>query len=519
MPLAKDEWLNQNACGLCKPKLTFYLNQLFLLSAFGGYTYLFYWGGNDFHNPFFEVGFFIILVLHLWSINLFVLSEVGMNYHDLLYIVPRGRGSTWSKHDEWIPFSNYVCYLWLIWLPFFYLWHFDKRDRWAEGCFSLFIFVTCSVFTPAVEDRQAFFGGFWHVLTNLWGCKAPKWEDKFIADIMTSTVILPREIYRSTCILLTVRDPGDNPYDNCSIDYMQVIFNYLPAFLRFTQESRLCYEGKKSVYHAKNALKYTISMITLTISIVFPSSIFWFVSICISTLYSFYWDVKYDFGWFVLKYEQGRFHPIFYWFVLMYDLVGRLAWSLNLSTFKADLPFIVDDKLWFVTSTIEIFRRFFWIFLKLEYDAHKKKISRNNVLELNSCLTPIPLTPIYSNNTISVENTSVTPPTTSSIALTPGGLSDSRIMRDGGDQDFLTPSVSRPVKRGVEFHSDITEYSIDMFSAPREKETFLSPNGIQELMSPSVSADGTATSPSVGGTATSPGVHTVDSVVGMSRDV
>ena len=98
------------------------------------------------------------------------------------------------------------------------------------------------------------------------------------------------------------------------------------------------------------------------------------VSAAINSLYSFYWDVVYDWdlGWVSSRHPLLRDQLVFrsplpYYATIVLDLTLRLSWSLRLSSH------LHIDAAWgtFFLESLEILRRMVWIFFRLEHQHLK----------------------------------------------------------------------------------------------------------------------------------------------------
>ncbi len=129
--------------------------------------------------------------------------------------------------------------------------------------------------------------------------------------------------------------------------------------------------------HMGNTIKYLASLATSIISYVYNlgyTNILWlwiFASI-ISTLFSYMWDLKYDWAlleknpknWLLRKYIT--FQPKRnYYIVIVANFIMRLSWTLTLSPSIASY-FGNSSLLSFVTGCIEIIRRGIWNLLRVE---------------------------------------------------------------------------------------------------------------------------------------------------------
>jgi hypothetical protein len=97
----------------------------------------------------------------------------------------------------------------------------------------------------------------------------------------------------------------------------------------------------------------------------------WWATAAISTVYSTYWDIKFDFGFF----ENGQGFPLreklsyknkfFYYFVLLTNLFLRFMWVLSVSP-EVLASFIKPEFLMLAVYSMEVIRRGMWNFIRVE---------------------------------------------------------------------------------------------------------------------------------------------------------
>eukprot|EP01024_Parvocaulis_polyphysoides_P065630 TRINITY_DN7663_c0_g2_i7.p1 TRINITY_DN7663_c0_g2~~TRINITY_DN7663_c0_g2_i7.p1 ORF type:complete len:215 (-),score=7.72 TRINITY_DN7663_c0_g2_i7:127-771(-) len=105
----------------------------------------------------------------------------------------------------------------------------------------------------------------------------------------------------------------------------------------------------------------------------------WLVSQMINTAYSYFWDVERDWditwfsGWFVsgdyvpqIKSQKLFQGDWFYYYCLVSNLVLRFGWS-----YKIQEEMLSMRTLGLIMSILEVFRRFQWIFIRIETELRK----------------------------------------------------------------------------------------------------------------------------------------------------
>jgi hypothetical protein len=134
-------------------------------------------------------------------------------------------------------------------------------------------------------------------------------------------------------------------------------------------------DSKKLFPFILNAVKYLINIFVAITSFYasansFFNSIWWLLAL-ISTIYSYSWDLKMDFGFlqegqnFPLREKLSYKNKIFYYFCMIINLFLRFLWVLTVSP-EIVLRFIRPEFFFFLISSSEIFRRGMWNFIRIE---------------------------------------------------------------------------------------------------------------------------------------------------------
>ncbi|KAF3783830.1 SPX and EXS domain-containing protein 5, partial [Nymphaea thermarum] len=160
----------------------------------------------------------------------------------------------------------------------------------------------------------------------------------------------------------------------------------LPYICRFFQCIRQ-YKDAKEKTCLFNALKYSTAVPVVFLSAlkyhVFPESWvsfyrpMWLFSSVVNSLYSFYWDVKQDWDLSVFS-EIFKFKApaicsnllygrqwVYYWAICS-NLILRCTWTYKISAHLRHNYLTV-----FTITALEIFRRFQWIFFRIENEWNK----------------------------------------------------------------------------------------------------------------------------------------------------
>jgi len=145
--------------------------------------------------------------------------------------------------------------------------------------------------------------------------------------------------------------------------------------IRILQCVRQMLDGKKLFPFIINAGKYLINIfVAITSFYASTNNIFnsiWWMFALISTVYSYCWDLKMDFGFlqegpnFPLREKLSYKNKIFYYFCMIINLFLRFLWVLTVSP-EIVLRFIRPEFFFFIISFLEVFRRGMWNFIRVE---------------------------------------------------------------------------------------------------------------------------------------------------------
>ncbi|TIB82150.1 EXS-domain-containing protein [Wallemia mellicola] len=209
-----------------------------------------------------------------------------------------------------------------------------------------------------------------------------------LADILTSYAKVFGDFYTS---LVQCLDPESNfAITPPSANYMAPVFTAIPYILRFKQ----CiveyvasnFTQKKSLL---NALKYASSFPVIAFSALHrynnTAYNWWLISVIVNSLFSFWWDVRNDWGlnfldsdvWLrngstqktSLRDVQLYKESYKYYVAIFIDFILRFTWSLKLSSHLH--TYVELESGVFALEILEIFRRYLWCFFRLEWQVIK----------------------------------------------------------------------------------------------------------------------------------------------------
>jgi hypothetical protein len=210
-------------------------------------------------------------------------------------------------------------------------------------------------------------------------------------DQLTSFIGPMRDIEYTFCYYSHYGNP--DTVNICSSSRpIVLIIGIFPHFFRSLQCIRLV---MKNGFYPQiwNLGKYCFAMLVAIFS--FMEKIdpaydnIWWITAAISTVYSTYWDIKFDFGFL----EQGIGYPLreklsyknkfFYYFVLITNLFLRFMWVLSVSPEVLE-SFIRPEFLMIVVYSMEVIRRGMWNFIRVELQHIQicKEFRVTNYIEL-----------------------------------------------------------------------------------------------------------------------------------------
>ncbi|KAG7722488.1 hypothetical protein KL949_000458 [Ogataea haglerorum] len=243
-------------------------------------------------------------------------------------------------------------------------------------------------------------------------------NDILLADTLTSyTKVLVDFLVYLTALALgyqTLPSPGikqELSKDHLKIYNLDILLSMYPSLIRLKQclheyeQSR-----RRNKQHLLNAIKYSSAFLPPFANILIRSNMaglgIWYLAVFINSSYAFFWDVHYDWNFQVfmrfLSNKRGQpllrhklvYTSTFYYLAIFIDLQLRFVWVYRLLypdllsgeqySFIATIlsSLYVNETGNFVLEILEIFRRWIWVFLKIETEYLKSSTELD--LELQS---------------------------------------------------------------------------------------------------------------------------------------
>ena len=218
-------------------------------------------------------------------------------------------------------------------------------------------------------------------------------SDNWFADQLNSTVAVMLDLQYFICYLSTGPWSGDVNTKICTTsgNGIRPIISCLPAVWRMLQCLRV-FRDTHQVRQLVNAGKYATTFPVIIFATIFSVRvrtnfnvndldfddvgwivIMWLLSSFVHALYTFLWDVHYDWGLVHLEPTKNSlrsrlfYRPrLVYYLAIMFDFCLRFTWAVKLSL--AIVWHLDSDWLYTMLVIGEILRRFVWNFFRVEYE-------------------------------------------------------------------------------------------------------------------------------------------------------
>ncbi|KAH1222479.1 SPX and EXS domain-containing protein 1 [Glycine max] len=334
------------------------------------------------------------LMVWLWGINLWFFSQGGVNYAKIFDL-----DQNHLTHRE-----IWKCATWMtIIVPtsmtaYIYLYSHGEVSYAASQPVLLY---AAAVMVLIFPFDIFYFSSRYFFLRTLWRI-AISFADFFLADILTSMAKVFSDLERSVCRMVHRQVAtiawleADSVCGSHSVAIPLVLV--LPYLFRLNQCLRQYKDtGEKTTL--LNALKYSTAVPVIFLSAlkyhVFPERWtnfyrpLWLLSGVVNSSYSFYWDVNrdWDLSGFTRIFKFNKPHLfshmlhgrrwVYFW-VIGSNLVLRCTWTYKLSAHLRHNYLTV-----FFIAALEIFRRFQWIFFRVENEWNKMNSKSHSHLSVN----------------------------------------------------------------------------------------------------------------------------------------
>ncbi|XP_034702276.1 SPX and EXS domain-containing protein 1-like isoform X2 [Vitis riparia] len=341
----------------------------------------------------------VTMMVWLWGVNLWIFAQSSVNYAKIFELDQ----SHLTQREIW------KCATWMtIIVPtsmtaYLYLYSHGEVSLAASQPVLLYTAIALVLIFPFdifyLSSRYFLLKTLWRIVLPL---QAITFSDFFLADILTSMAKVFSDLERSVCRMLHRQVAtiawfeADSVCGSHSVAIPLVLV--LPYLFRFFQCLRQYKDtGEKTTL--LNALKYSTAVPVIFLSAlkyhVFPdrwTSIYrplWLLSSVLNSLYSFYWDVTrdWDLSAFtrIFKFSKASLLSnllygrrwVYFW-VIGSNLVLRCTWTYKLSAHLRHNYLTV-----FTITALEIFRRFQWVFFRVENEWNKMNSKSNIQLSMS----------------------------------------------------------------------------------------------------------------------------------------
>ncbi|KAB1209838.1 SPX and EXS domain-containing protein 1 [Morella rubra] len=341
----------------------------------------------------------VTMTVWLWGVNLWCFSQANVNFAKIFDL-----DQNHLTHRE-----IWKCATWMtIIVPtsmtaYLYLYSHGEVSLAASQPVLLY----CAVAMILIFPFDIFYlSSRYYLLRTLWRIVLPlqaiSFSDFFMADILTSMAKVFSDLERSVCrmvhrqVATIAWFEADSVCGSHSVTIPLVLV--LPYLFRFFQCLRQ-YKDTGEKTSLLNALKYSTAVPVIFLSAlkyhVFPDKWLnfyrplWLISSVLNSLYSFYWDVTRDWDLSVFtrifKFSKPHLfsHLLYgrkwvYLWVIGSNLILRCTWTYKLSAHLRHNYITV-----FAITALEIFRRFQWIFFRVENEWNKMNSKSNIQLSMN----------------------------------------------------------------------------------------------------------------------------------------
>lgn len=348
---------------------------------------------NNFYYVFHGYRGFALILAYMWFLawNVYGWTSYYVNYRNILGF--NYHYSTLSEIVKRTSIFTTILMLTMLWYillredeDFSHILGFLPKEYAPLLCWVIFL---CYLFFPNFkyfngEGRLYFFKLIKNLL--LYSFINVDFPMTWATEQFLSFVIPLRDIEFSTCYYIEKISSGDDAL-YCSYTErlsMALIATAFPLLLRIVQCLRIMYQKHHSFVWGSdffNAIKYLITLITVTFSFFYSleqnSQIYftlWVVFSIISTGYSYFWDLKMDWGFLepcsknkYLRNQLSFTKPAFYYGAIIMNLFFRFCWILTLSPGIMGI-FLRKQSFNFLFGVIEMVRRAIWNFFRIEME-------------------------------------------------------------------------------------------------------------------------------------------------------
>ncbi|CAH0049794.1 unnamed protein product [Clonostachys solani] len=358
----------------------------------------------------YRVGFIITLAVWGWGLNLHHLYNLKIDVPSLIRYPARSSVHHAPHHFSTYRLATVLSSLFGVSIVLFWLFTWRIPDRVIDYDWLplTYLVALIAVFLVPVQDlpshgRRRFLATLRRVsIGGIAEAADGKFGDILLADVLTSYAKVFGDLFVTICMFLKPEGSSTKrPDRNCGGLVIVPLLMALPSLIRFRQCLIEYLRVRRAPYkestgwggqHLANALKYSSAFPVIIFSTLQRNSSdpaakavlnkAWLVAVLANSLYSFYWDVTkdWDLTLFLSKKERtAHTHPFglrdrllmrpisLYYVVIAMDLMLRCTWSMKLSPHLD--KFTDFESGIFLIEVLEVFRRWVWIFFRVETES------------------------------------------------------------------------------------------------------------------------------------------------------
>ncbi|KAI5466286.1 EXS family-domain-containing protein [Mariannaea sp. PMI_226] len=354
----------------------------------------------------YRVGFIATLAVWGWGINLHYLYLLNIDVPQLIRYPGRSSAHHIPHHGSTYRLATALSVLFCISITLFWLftWGIPSRVIAYQWMPLMYLISLVAIFIVPLQHlpsggRRRFLATLRRVsLGGIAEASDGKFGDILLADVLTSYAKVFGDLFVAICMVFTSGSSTKRPDRNCGGTVIVPLIMAVPNLIRFRQCMIEYMRVRRAPYkestgwggqHLANALKYSTAFPVLITSAwqravedpATKSSIHkaWLVAVLVNSLYSFYWDVTKDWDMTLLlrkEERESKYHPFglrdrlyfrpikLYYVVIGMDLLLRCTWAMKLNS---HLDRFTDfESGIFLIEFLEVFRRWVWIFFRVE---------------------------------------------------------------------------------------------------------------------------------------------------------
>ncbi len=331
--------------------------------------------------PIFRGVLLICTYMWLWALNVYAFNKFGINYK-LVFMFD----DHYTDLTKQLRRASALTTIVLLSM----LYYFLIRTKVSE-IFEVFNIIPIK-FTPLI-GWFVFFGYMFFPSTHYCNYRGRKWFLRMIKYSVELREYMPSYWFMSqfSSMAGALRDLAyticyyyhfnDNPLDISKAcderGFLILTFSLLPFIIRMVHTAKLAYNQKAVYPQFIVSLRYFFSMLATFLSSVMlmidiKYLIYWLTAVVFSTLFSFYFDLKMDWGFldktspnYPLRHKLCFKNKYFYYSCIVINFFGRIVWVLIINPqviYMLMRPQFVLTIFFFV----ELIRKAFWNFIYVE---------------------------------------------------------------------------------------------------------------------------------------------------------